>query len=143
MSKSARKLIWLVGAGGPPFEYALPRLAGHADVYALVATGISARQDDVLRQWCADVTLLELAGRPENIVRDITRYARRISADGIITLSEFGVMAVAEACLELGLPGPGPNAALARDKWLMRQRWSEAGLPVPRFTKVTNLADLE
>ena len=143
MGDTSRKLVWLVGAGGPPFEYALPRLAAHADVYALVATQTSALQNSILRQWCADVTMLDLDGRSDNIVRDIVRHARHIAADGVITLSEFGVIAVAEACLELGLPGPGPNARFARDKWLMRQRWSEADLPVPRFAKVTNLADLE
>jgi len=142
MGNAARKLLWLVGAGGPPFEYALPRMAGRADVCALVAAKTSAVQDDVLRTWCADVSVLELDPRPDDIVADIVGYARRIGADGIITLSEFGVISVARACAELGLPGPGPNAALARDKWLMRKRWASAGLPVPRFAKVADLAGL-
>ncbi|MGZ3318611.1 MAG: ATP-grasp domain-containing protein [Isosphaeraceae bacterium] len=143
MGHVTKKLIWVVGAGGPPFEYALPRMADRADVYALVATTTSALQNGLLDKWCAEVVPLDLTGRKDNIILDIVRYARRLGADGIITFSEFGVIAVAEACLNLGLPGPGHNARLARDKWLMRKRWREEGLPVPRFTKVTSLDDLE
>jgi len=143
MAQPASKLLFVVGAGGPPFEYALPRLARQADLYALVATEVSKAQRDLLSQWCAGVAQPDLAGRPESIVDEIVAAARRFGAGGIITFSEFAVIAVAQACARLGLPGPGPNARLARDKWLMRQRWSEAGLPEPRFAKVGSLADLE
>jgi biotin carboxylase len=143
MARSAKRLLWVVGAGGPPFEYVLPRLAERAEIYALVAIEISAVQRGLLSQWCADVATLDLAERSSSITEAIVQSAHRYEADGVVTFSEFAVIAVAEACQVLGLPGPGPNARFARDKWLMRQRWSEAGLPVPRFAKVENLHDLE
>jgi biotin carboxylase len=143
MEHSVKKLLWVVGAGGPPFEYVLPRIARHADIHAFIATEISARQQTLLSRWCADVTTLDPAGRSSGITPAIVEAARRHGVDGVVTFSEFAVIAVAEACQRLGLPGPGPNANLARDKWLMRKRWAEAGLPVPRFAKVENLHDLE
>lgn len=138
-----KKLLWVVGAGGPPFEYVLPRLAALADVYAFVASGVSPLQRSLLAQWCADTTDLDGTARQGGIADAIVAASRRYGVDGIVTFSEFGVIAVAEACSVLGLPGPGPNAELARDKWLMRRRWDECGLPVPRFAKVENLRDLE
>ena len=137
-----KKILWVVGAGGPPFEYALPRLAARADVYAFVATDVSPLQRSLLAQWCVDTT--DLDGTDDgDICQALVAAGRRYGVDGIVTFSEFGVIAVADACAVLGLPGPGPNAQLARDKWLMRKRWDETGLPVPRFAKVENLRDLE
>jgi biotin carboxylase len=143
MNHSGKKVLWVIGAGGPPFEYVLPRLAAQADVYAFIATQISSGQRSLVEQWCADMTDLDVAERAPSIIGAIVAASRRYGVDGVITFSEFAVMAVAEACQRLGIPGPGPHADLARDKWLMRKRWDEAGLPVPRFAKVASLRDLE
>ncbi len=144
-----KRLLYVVGVGGPPFEYVLPRLGRHADVHALVFVTLGKQQADELRRECAGVRFYEphrKHGENQgncNASDDIVNEARRIGASGIITFSEFAVIAVAEACSRLGLPGPGPNARYARDKWLMRNRWSDAGLPSPRFMKVASRKELE
>lgn len=138
-----KKLLFVVGAGGPPFEYALPRLARHAEVYALTLIPLSKQQKDLLLRWCEEVSLGKPAKDGGNAADQIANEARRIGANGVINFSEFAVVAVAEACSRLGLPSPGPNARYARDKWLMRKRWSEIGLRGPRFMKVTGLEDLK
>lgn len=143
MGHSAKKLLWVIGAGGAPFEYVLPRLADRSDVYAFVATKISAYQESLLQQWCVDAVSLDPTDPSTDITDALVRAARGWGADGIVTFSELPVLAVAEACQILGLPGPGPNARLARDKWLMRKRWAEAGLPGPKFVRVENVQDLE
>jgi biotin carboxylase len=79
----------------------------------------------------------------KDVTAAIIEAARRYEADGIVTFSELAVIAVADACLALGLPGPGPNARLARDKWQMRKRWAETGVPVPGFMRVESVEDLE
>lgn len=140
---SRKRLLFVVGAGGPPLEYALPRFDKHAAVYALTFIPPTDRQAGVLREWCREVSVCELSPGEQGATDAIEREARRIKANGIIGLSEFTVVAVAQACLRLGLPGPGPNARYARDKWLMRTRWAEAGLVVPKFRKVAGLDDLE
>ena len=142
MSRSTKKLMWVVGAGGAAPEHALPRLANQAEVYAFVAGNVDTDRLALLNQWCADVTTFDLTDHTSDITSAIVSYARRIGADGIVALSELTVLAVAEACQRLGLPGPGPNTILARDKWRMRERWAEAGLPVPRFTRVATADDL-
>jgi biotin carboxylase len=60
----------------------------------------------------------------------------------VLTLSETGIVAVADACKQLGLRGPGPGVLASRDKMLMRERWREAGLPQPAFAPVRSRDDL-
>jgi biotin carboxylase len=140
---SAKRLLWVIGAGGAPFEYVLPKLLERSEVYALVATRIPPKYEDMVKQHCAGVVAFDREDQAGDFTLAIVESARRFGVDGIVTFSELCVIGVAEACLQLGLPGPGPNANLARDKWLMRQCWAQAGLPVPRFVKVDNLQDLE
>jgi biotin carboxylase len=143
-----KKILYVIGASGPPFEYVLPKLARYADVYALVFATLRKEHEDEFRRRCKEVTFRrphrEQTDRDSNCSAsdDIVSEARRIGASGIITFSEFAVIPVAEACSRLGLPGPGANVRYARDKWLMRSRWAEAGLPQPRFARVASLDDL-
>lgn len=60
--------------------------------------------------------------------------------DGVITFSEAAVIAVAAIAEELGLPGIGVTAARnSRNKFLMRQAYEQAGVPIPGYRFVTEL----
>jgi biotin carboxylase len=61
----------------------------------------------------------------------------------VVVFSEAAIDAVAAACEELGLRGPGPNVLLSRDKVLMRSTWRRAGLPGPAFAPVRSHGDLQ
>lgn len=62
--------------------------------------------------------------------------------DGVITFSEAAVIAVAAVADALGLPGIGVDAARnSRNKLLMREAYQRAGVPIPSFRFVTELAD--
>ena len=62
--------------------------------------------------------------------------------DGVITFSEAAVIAVAAVADALGLPGIGLEAALnSRNKYLMRLAHERAGVPIPSFRFVPELAD--
>lgn len=62
--------------------------------------------------------------------------------DGVLAVGDRPTVLAAEAARELGLPWHSPGSARsARDKCAMRQRWREAGLPVPRSQAVTIQAD--
>jgi biotin carboxylase len=62
--------------------------------------------------------------------------------DGVITFSEAAVIAVAAIAEALGLPGIGVDAArCSRNKYLMRQAYERAGVPIPAYRFVTELAD--
>jgi biotin carboxylase len=62
--------------------------------------------------------------------------------DGIITFSEASVIAIAAIAEALGLPTIGvPAARCSRNKYLMRQAYERAGVPIPSYRFVTQLDD--
>ena len=137
---SASILYVVPGVGGAPPEFALPRLTRHGDVHALMVATFSAGVDRTMRESCASVRWVDQdAPMPDTIVA----VAREVGAEAVIAFSEFAIAAVAEACAELGLRGPGPNVVRSRDKVEMRRVWRDAGLPGPAFEPVRSLADLE
>ena len=73
-------------------------------------------------------------------VEAVVSLARNQAVDGVLSLSEFGVLAAATAAAELGLPGISPDtAARATNKGLMRTAWRTAALPQPQFRVVRDL----
>lgn len=74
-----------------------------------------------------------------NAIADV---AREHKADGIWPGAEAGVIAVAEACAMLGLPGPTPESALCmRSKLAMREALSKAGVPDVPFRSASDVED--
>lgn len=79
---------------------------------------------------------------PEQAARAIVEYARTAPLDAIIPVGDKPTLAAALASAALGLPHNPPAAAEAcRNKFLARQRFREAGLPVPWFTRFPMAAD--
>jgi biotin carboxylase len=70
-------------------------------------------------------------------VAAVVAFARQEGVAGIVALGDAPVLTAALACRELGLPFHPPEAAAAcRDKFLMRQKLGEAGLPVPAVMRL-------
>jgi carbamoylphosphate synthase large subunit len=66
--------------------------------------------------------------------RLIEKYARKHPVGAIIGLDDSGTLIAAAASERIGLPYNAPEAALAaRDKYLMRQKFAQAGVPSPEF----------
>lgn len=128
--------------GGPPLGHVLSRTAARADVHLLALSALPSAVAGSAARLCASVTTPDDAARSD-LVSLIVSHAREVGADAVITFSEYAVVAVAEACEKLALPGPGAAAALARDKRLMRSTWQRSGLPQPAFRPVATEADLQ
>src|SRR5262249_38525127 len=68
--------------------------------------------------------------------------ARRARVDAVMTAADIGVPTAAYVADELGLPGCDPELALAAtNKFAMRRRSERAGIPVPRYRRVTSVGD--
>jgi biotin carboxylase len=132
-------VLLVYGRGGPALEYLLPRLAGRAIVDVLVVGEPQAWQRELIDRLCRRVTE---AGPGTALTEEIVRVATAWRSDGVLTFSEYCVVATAEACRRIGVPGPGEGAVLSRNKLLMRQAWERAGVPNPRFQPVDSLDDL-
>lgn len=82
---------------------------------------------------------IEAAGASGSGVIDLVRQARERGAQGMLALSEPAALACAQACRELGLPGPLPEAVRRMlDKGLMREALRETNTDVQRFAVVDN-----
>ncbi|MGH4035300.1 ATP-grasp domain-containing protein [Actinomycetota bacterium Odt1-20B] len=127
--------------GGPPLGHVLSRTAAKAQVHLLALSALPPAVAGDARRLCASVVTPAAAQRVDLVSLIVTR-AKAVGADAVLTFSEYAVVAVAEACQALGLPGAGGTAALARDKRLMRRTWHEHGLPQPEFRPVATEADL-
>jgi biotin carboxylase len=138
-----RRIVLVVSRGGPPLEFSVPRIAERGEVHMLALQPPPSHTEDLWRPYCTEVVpAWHWEAQGDELVAAIVAETKRIGADALLTLSEFGVLAVAEAAGRLGLRGPGPHAARARDKRLMRQTWHRAGVPGPRFRPVADLAEL-
>src|SRR5574342_154816 len=79
---------------------------------------------------------------PEKAARAIVEYARSTPLDAIIPVGDKPTLVAALASASLGLPhNPSEAAEACRNKFLARQRFREAGLPVPWFTRFPIAAD--
>lgn len=134
-------ILFLYAKGGPPLEYALPKIAAHGDVHVLALAPLPESTGPAWRPWCTSITSAQPQEGAE-LVSLICAHAARIEAAAVLTLSEYAVVAVARACLRLGLAGAGEGVLAARDKRLMRQIWHDAGVPVPGFAEIRSPEDI-
>lgn len=136
-----RRLLFVHSRGGAPLEYALPRLAARGEVHILAFKPLPTVSEERWRPHVATVVSLE-PREGDDMADVIHEHAQRLGVDAIFTLSEFTVIAVAEAARRLGLRSSGPNSVLARDKRAMRDVWAAAGVPVPRHRPVSSEDDV-
>lgn len=133
------EIVFAYAFGGPPIDYVMPALARRCTVHVLLLSACTPYNKAVIQRFAQTVT--EQQDVPaQHLVDVIAEHAQGVSA--IVTVSEFLVIAVAEACERLGLRGAGPAAVLARNKLAMRARWAQVGLPVPEFVAVRTRLDL-
>ncbi len=138
-----KKILYVYVKGGAPLETAFPRLAACGELHVLALSPLPEAAKAVWEPCCTSITVHPGGLTPgEPVVEAIIAHAQEIGADALFTLSEFAVLAVANAADRLGLAGAGPGIRAARDKRLMRQAWQAAGVPIPRFRRVDSAADL-
>lgn len=92
------------------------------------------------RQWRAT---LPLDFRdPDRAVTDIVAFAQATPVRAILCVDDNGAVIAARAAAALGLSHNSPDASVAaRDKLIMRECLSRAGVPVPRFRHFTTADD--
>jgi biotin carboxylase len=140
-SRHAR-LLYVYVKGGPTLEFAVPSVAQFADVHVLMLVPHPLHAEHLWRDKAASLRKVYAFGE-EQVVDVIVETAREIQADGIMTVSEFGILGVSKAAEILGLRGAGPNVIRSRDKRLMREVWHNTGVPSPDFRRVSSLEQLK
>ncbi|HEY6794107.1 MAG TPA: ATP-grasp domain-containing protein [Kineosporiaceae bacterium] len=86
------------------------------------------------------IVLTAETASPESLLRAVEPYASSGGLAGLFSQSDYYVPVTAVIARELGLPTPAPGAAFAaRDKILMREVCSAAGVPCPRWVHAESL----
>ncbi|MEV6841515.1 ATP-grasp domain-containing protein, partial [Streptomyces sp. NPDC051133] len=137
-----KKILYIYVRGGAPLEYVFPRLAACGELHVLAFAPMPKAAEGTWRPCCATITMIGGTPHGEETVARIVTHAKAIGADAVLTLSEFAVVAVAQAALRLGLAGAGEGIWAARDKRVMREAWAAAGVPIPQFRRVASASDL-
>jgi dTDP-4-amino-4,6-dideoxygalactose transaminase/biotin carboxylase len=66
--------------------------------------------------------------------------AKKYDIDAVMAINDYGVMTASKVASALGLIGNYENVALATtNKAIMRQKWYEADVPIPKFKLVTKI----
>ncbi len=90
--------------------------------------------------WPAERYRLVGSKKIDDIVAQARQWHAEEHFDGVITFSESAVVTVAAVAEALGLPGiPVEAAVRSRNKYLMRQAYQRAGVPVPGFRLVESV----
>jgi biotin carboxylase len=144
MTSHKPTLLFVYGSAGPSIDYILPRMNAHADIATVLLIDPPPAARERISQYSrvveriTDCTRLPFTA----VVSRLADAAAACKADGIITMSEFAVELVGAAAGHLGLRSAGPNALRSRNKLMMRECWSKAGVPIPRFRGATDLNSL-
>ncbi len=103
-----------------------------------VETVCASERPNVFEEQAPDNLLTLDFSDPALAAEDIRRFSADHPIDAVVGVDDLTTVVAAAIAERLGLPA---NAVLAvaatRDKLLMRERLSAAGLPVPRFRAVS------
>jgi len=113
-------------------SYRLEAFRAAADHLGIeVITGVDL-PDELADQWPGALPLT--FADVEESTRRIIAYAADQPLSAVMAVDDSGSLLAAAAASALGLPHNDPAAAeAARDKWVMRRRLREGGIPVPWF----------
>jgi len=102
-------------------------------------TIISNEDTPIIKRFSDDV-IVEHFGNLASIRNKLRNYKSSFGLDGLITLSEGAVTLLADVTSDLGLVGNDPKSArFGRNKYLMRQRMREIGVPQPDFYRAYSI----
>ncbi len=105
-----------------------------------VVVGSERRQ--ALASKARNTTLAVDLRRPDRAARGIAQFARQRPLDAVVGVDDDTIVLAAMAAKALGLPHNSVDAVrAANDKYRTRRRLAKAGLPSPRFKRISIDAD--
>jgi len=132
------KTLLIIGAGLAQLHaFKLAREMG----YHIVATDMYSNAPGFK---LADDALIANTYDLEESLQVVLDYQKQKPIDGVISVGVDNPIVVATLADRLGLPTiPIESAKLGSDKYKMKVRFTEDGIPVPRYKKILSLSDLQ
>jgi biotin carboxylase len=141
-----KNILFIAGLVGPKFDYALPRIAKHGNIYSYVLRKLSNERYKSLQQYSEQIFegrfLTSTHSNQNELTQEIINIAKRIKADAIVALDEFSIAPASHAAVKLGLRGAGKYIELSRNKFAMREAFKANNVPSPHYRLIINKNDL-
>ena len=123
-----------------PTSYRAPAFLAAADRLGLEAVAGLDLPHALAEEWGVEAAL-DFA-KPEAAVETIAALHAANPFAAVLAVDDAATLLAARAAARLGLPANDPETALAaRDKWVMRERFAAAGVPVPAYRRFPLGAD--
>ena len=121
------------------------RSAGHNFSFLSSQLGLYARQSAVQAILDQAFERIEVPGfEHDEVERRVLALHQRLPIDAVLCLIDIRLVEASRLALRLGLPYLNPtSAALMRDKYEVRRRLNQAGLPQPEFELATSNAAIK
>ncbi len=130
----------------PAFIRSLERLLPPRSLTVVEDPGIYGKKPIAAMEGsfrCLNEVRLAAYQQSDEAVEEVLRVHREHGVTGVLPGLEYAVTAAAQAAAALGLPGLGIDAARTlRDKILLRETTSAAGMAAPAFQELRSAADL-
>lgn len=142
-SSPAGRYILTIGSEFPMRERVLAgalRAGAGTPVYALARSRLTTTLKFYDGYIAGDLT------HPEGVVAAVVEHQARTGEQpaAVVPVNDFAVRSALAVCKHYGLPhNPDEVVDRCRDKFVMKQVLSAAGLPVPRFAAFTSLQELQ
>jgi biotin carboxylase len=135
--QSSRPPLLLIGSGDPNFRrYALEDLASRYSVWLLAPSQPT---------WAREYLTGYATAEPTDLAGAVVLARELAGASGVAGVLSYTETLVELACLlaaELGLPGSSTAAvSAARDKYQVRRRLEQYGIPQPAFAAVSTVPE--
>jgi len=103
----------------------------------------ASERPNVFAEQAPDNLLTLDFDHPESVAEAVSRFGQAHPIDAVVGVDDLTTVVAAAVAQRLGLPANSVTAAAAtRDKHVMRQRLSEAGVPEPGFRPISLDDDL-
>lgn len=128
MANTGRKRVLMLLSPQSYRNAAFLRASERLDLDVIQAIDVP---EALAREWGVELGV-EFA-KPEQAERRILDHLESDPVDAVLSLDDSATLLASRVSSALGLPHNAPDAAVAaRDKWIMRQRLHEHGVPAPQ-----------
>lgn len=142
-----KNILFVAGLVGPKFDYALPRVAQHGELYSYIPNKLPDERYNALVTYSKEIIegkfLNTTAANQSELAEDIANVALKVKANAILALDEFYIDPASHAAIRVRLRGAGKHVGVSRHKYEMRRAFQANNVPCPKYLLIKNKAELE
>lgn len=139
-----KNLVLVTLPSSIPIDYVVSKIVDIYNLYTFIVVNLNKDLHNVVKNNSVRVEYYKPPKNvyDKNLFDQLKDLCESINADAIVSFNETLILPVAQVASALGLRGPGSNTYITRDKFLMREAFSNAGVNSPKYHLVDDLNSL-